>query len=180
MHPEHRLPEIETTFHRVAQAATVYSEFLPCPSCGHQIPLAVEGLAWQVSSPRDIADRLLATLGRLDREELWVLTLNSKNRVLDASPVYKGNVSAALVRIGELFAEPIRRHAAGMVIVHNHPSGDPTPSPDDLHLTAETIAAGRLLDIDVLDHVILGNGQWISLRERGVTFDRVQRVAAER
>jgi DNA repair protein RadC len=161
----------------VAQAAVSYAEFLPCPECGHGIPLAVEGLTWSVRTPRDVADRLVAKLGRLEREELWVLSLNAKNLVLDASPIYRGNVSAALVRVGELFAEPIRRHAAGMILVHNHPSGDPTPSPDDLHLTAETVAAGRLLDVDVLDHIVLGNGQWVSMRDRGVRFDRVIKAA---
>lgn len=170
-------PNIENSRLRVAQAATSYAEFLPCPACGHAIPLAVEGLTWNIRSPRDVADRLLAKLGRIEKEELWVLTLNTKNCVLDASPVYRGNVSAALVRVGELFAEPVRRHAAGMILVHNHPSGDPSPSPDDLRLTAETIAAGRLLDIDVLDHIVLGNGAWISLRDRGVSFDRPARAS---
>lgn len=123
-------------------------------------------MTWRVRSPRDVADRLLAKLGHLEREELWVLTLK------DASPVYVGNVGTALVRVGELFAEPVRRHAAGMILVHNHPSGDPAPSPDDLHLTAETVAAGKLLDIAVLDHIVLGNGSYVSLRDRGVQFNR--------
>jgi DNA repair protein RadC len=86
--------------------------------------------------------------------------------------VYVGNVSASLVRIGELFRDAVRLDASGVVLVHNHPSGDPTPSPDDLHLTAEAIAAGRLLDVDVLDHVVFGHDTWVSLRDRGVTFDR--------
>ncbi len=158
----------------VRSPQTVYREFLPCPSCGHNIPLAVEGLTWAVRSPRDVADRLLARLSPLDREELWVLTLNTKNCVMDASQVYKGNVSSSQVRVGELFAEAVRRHASGVILVHNHPSGDPTPSPDDLNLTAETLAAGRLLDVQVLDHIVIGNGQYVSLRDRGVVFDRAQ------
>ena len=92
--------------------------------------------------------------------------------MIPSTVVYQGNVSAALVRIGELFRDAVRRHAAGIIIVHNHPSGDPTPSPDDLHLTAEAVAAGRLLDVPVLDHVILGHGAFVSLRDRGITFDR--------
>jgi DNA repair protein RadC len=71
----------------------------------------------------------------------------------------------------------VRRQAAGLILVHNHPSGDPSPSPDDLHLTAEAVAAGRLLDLPVLDHVILGHGTFVSLRDRGIPFDR-GRVAA--
>ena len=68
---------------------------------------------------------------------------------------------------------PCALHAARLILVHNHPSGDPTPTPDDLHLTAEAVAAGRLLDIAVLDHVVLGHGTYVSLRDRGVAFDRV-------
>jgi hypothetical protein len=94
-------------------------------------------MTWTIRSPRDVASRMVGILGRLEREELHVLSLNAKNAVLDARCVYMGNVSASLVRVGELFTEPIRRLASGIVIVHNHPSGDPTPSADDLHLTAE-------------------------------------------
>jgi DNA repair protein RadC len=138
--------------------------------------------SWTIRSPRDVADRLLVEMGRLEREELRVLSLNAKNVVQRVSHVYMGNVSASLVRVGELFRDAVRLDASGVVLVHNHPSGDPTPSPDDLHLTAEAIAAGRLLDVDVLDHVVIGHDAWISLRDRGVTFDRpgMARAAAER
>jgi DNA repair protein RadC len=127
---------------------------------------------WTIRSPRDVADRLVVDMGRLEREELRVLSLNAKNVVQRVSTVYVGNVSASLVRVGELFRDAIRLDASGIVLCHNHPSGDPTPSPDDLHLTAEAIAAGRLLDVDVLDHIVIGQGAWVSLRDRGVTFDR--------
>ncbi|MGZ6294434.1 MAG: JAB domain-containing protein, partial [Candidatus Limnocylindrales bacterium] len=85
--------------------------------------------------------------------------------------VYRGNVSTALVRIGELFRDAVRQHAAALIVIHNHPSGDPTPSPDDLHLTAEAVAAGRLLDVPVLDHIIVGHDAYVSLRDRGIAFD---------
>jgi DNA repair protein RadC len=127
---------------------------------------------WVIRSPRDVTDRLVVEMGRLEREELRVLSLNAKNVVRRVSTVYVGNVSASLVRVGELFRDAIRLDASGVVLVHNHPSGDPTPSPDDLHLTAEAIAAGRLLDVDVLDHVVIGHDAWVSLRDRGVSFDR--------
>ena len=129
---------------------------------------------WTVRSPRDVADRLMVDMGRLEREELRVVSLNAKNVVQRVSTVYVGNVSASLVRVGELFRDAVRLDASGVVLCHNHPSGDPTPSPDDLHLTAEAIAAGRLLDVDVLDHVVIGHDAWISLRDRGVTFDRAR------
>lgn len=127
---------------------------------------------WTVRAPGDLADRLILQMGRLEQEELRVVLLNAKNVVLRIVTVYVGNVSASLVRIGELFRDAVRANAAGLIIVHNHPSGDPTPSPDDLHLTSEALAAGRLLDIDVLDHLIIGHDAYVSLRDRGVAFDR--------
>jgi DNA repair protein RadC len=125
-----------------------------------------------IRSPRDLADRLVLQMGHLDREELRVVVLNTRNQVLSIRTVYQGNVSTALVRVGELFRDAVRQHAAGTILVHNHPSGDPTPSPDDLHLTAEAVAAGRLLDIAVLDHIVIGHDAFVSLRDRGVSFDR--------
>jgi DNA repair protein RadC len=132
---------------------------------------------WSIRSARDVADRLVLQMGRLEREELRVVLLNTKNIVLRVETVYQGNVSSSLVRVGELFRDAVRLNASGLILVHNHPSGDPTPSPDDLHLTAEALAAGRLLDIAVLDHVVVGHDAWISLRDRGVAFDRPERRA---
>ena len=127
---------------------------------------------WSIRGPHDIADRLILQMGALEREELRVVILDTKNHVLRVSTVYQGNVSASLVRVGELFRDAVRLHAASVILVHNHPSGDPTPSPDDLHLTAEALAAGRLLDIDLLDHLVIGHDAFVSLRDRGVGFDR--------
>jgi len=132
---------------------------------------------WSVRAPRDVADRLMAEMAHLEREELRVLLLNSKNVVVRQATVYQGNVSTALVRVAELFRDAVRSHAAGLIVVHNHPSGDPEPSPDDLHLTAAVIAAGRLLDIPLLDHVIVARGCYVSLRDRGVAFDEPRRPA---
>jgi len=125
---------------------------------------------WQVRSPRDVADRMVLQMGRLEREELRAVLLNTKNAVLRVATVYQGNVSSSLVRVGELFRDAVRMNATSVILVHNHPSGDPTPSPDDLHLTAEALAAGRLLDIELLDHLVIGHDAWVSLRDRGVAF----------
>jgi DNA repair protein RadC len=127
---------------------------------------------WSIRGPRDVADRLILQMGRLEREELRVVLLDTKNHVLRVATVYQGNVSASLVRVGELFRDAVRLNAAGIILVHNHPSGDPTPSPDDLHLTAEALAAGRLLDIALLDHLVIGHDAYVSLRDRGIAFDR--------
>ena len=155
-----------------------------CPHCGGRLELSTVGARWHVRHPGDVADRLLLQLGALEREELHVLLLDVKCGVIAQELVYSGNVSAALVRVGELFTEAVRRNAAGVVLVHCHPSGDPTPSPDDLHLTAEAVAAGRLLDIPVLDHLVIAGSTYVSLRERGVLFgnpgdhERLRRSAA--
>jgi DNA repair protein RadC len=109
-------------------------------------------------------------MGHLPREELRAVLLDTRNGVLAMPTIYRGNVSVALVRMAELFRDAVRFHASRLILVHNHPSGDPAPSPDDLHLTAEAVAAGRLLDIAVLDHLVIGHGTWASLRDRGVAF----------
>jgi DNA repair protein RadC len=127
---------------------------------------------WSVRTPTDVADRFVLQMGRLEREELRVVLLDTRNHVLRVVTVYVGNVSASLVRIGELFRDAVRLSASGLILVHNHPSGDPTPSPDDLHMTAEAVAAGRLMDVAVLDHLVIGGRAWVSLRDRGLVFDR--------
>jgi hypothetical protein len=141
-----------------------------CPHCGGSLQLSTVGSRWQVRGPRDVGDQLILQLGTLEREELHVLVLNARNVVIDQVRVYQGNVSSSIVRIGELFRRAVELHASAIIISHNHPSGDTTPSADDLRLTSEALAAGRLLDIALLDHVIVASGSYVSLRDRGVEF----------
>jgi DNA repair protein RadC len=103
----------------------------------------------------------------LEREELRVLVLNTKNVVLAMSTLYVGNLAGSSVRVGEVYRDAVRRVAAGVVVVHNHPSGDPTPSADDLRVTEEIAQAGRLLDIGLIDHLVIGATRWVSLRAAG-------------
>jgi DNA repair protein RadC len=124
-------------------------------------------LPWVIRSPTDIADRLIAEMGLLEREELRVLLLTTKNAVVAMRTVYVGNLAGSSVRVGELFRDAVRRCAAGIVVVHNHPSGDPSPSGEDLRITGEISAAGALLDIALLDHLVIGHGRWVSLRALG-------------
>ena len=146
-------------------------------------PLSVYAYTWQrtrvaecparIRVPVDTLPVIHAILAGRETEALLVLCLDAKNGVIGAEVVYTGNVSASLVRVGELFRMAVRMNAAGLIVAHNHPSGDPTPSPDDLHLTAQALAAGRLLDIELLDHIVTGEGDtYVSLRDRGVAFDR--------
>jgi DNA repair protein RadC len=122
---------------------------------------------WCIRSPHDVGERLAAAMAGLPREELRVLLLNTKNVVTAASTVYAGNLAGSSVRVGEVFRDAVRRQAAAIVVVHNHPSGDPSPSGDDLRITAELAEAGRLLDIELLDHVVVGGSRWVSLRALG-------------
>src|SRR5204863_7334304 len=109
-------------------------------------------------------------MGQLEREELRVVVLDTKNHVLRVATVYQGNVSSSLVRVGELFRDAVRLNAAGVILVHNHPSGDPTPSPDDPHLTAKAVAPGALLDIHLLIRLVNGYYAYDPFRARGVAF----------
>jgi DNA repair protein RadC len=89
---------------------------------------------------------------------------------MDVVELYRGSVSSAQVRVGEVFREAVRKNASALIAIHNHPSGDPTPSPDDVALTRAIVQAGKLLDVDVLDHLVIGQGRWVSLKERGLGF----------
>ena len=125
----------------------------------------------RIHSPEDVAAILSSEMAALDQEELRVVLLNTKNEVLRISTVYRGSVNAAQVRVAEVFKEAVRQNAPSIVIAHNHPSGDPTPSPDDVAVTRELVAAGRLLDIEVLDHLVIGDGRHTSLRRKGLGFN---------
>lgn len=151
--------------------------FAECPKCGERLHFG-RAVGRQIRTPSDFASIVVDEMSALEREELRVALLNTRNGVIAVETVYVGNVSASLVRIGELFTEAVRRQAAAILICHNHPSGDPTPSPDDLRLTAEALAAGRLLDIAVLDHIVIGGGSFVSLRDRGIEFDQSGRHRA--
>jgi DNA repair protein RadC len=122
---------------------------------------------WTVRSPRDVADRLVLQMGRLEREELRVVVLNTKNVVLRVATAYQGNVSASLVRVGELFRDAVRLTASGVILVHNHPSGDPTPSKEDLEITRRLRQIGEVMGVRVLDHIVVGNGRYVSFVDDG-------------
>ena len=122
---------------------------------------------WLVRTPADAAEPLIDAMGSLEREELRVLLLDTKNVVVADRTVYRGNLAGSSVRVGEVYRDAVRRCAAAIVVAHNHPSGDPSPSGEDLRITAELAEAGRLLDIELLDHLVIGRGRWTSLRAIG-------------
>jgi len=134
---------------------------------GRRVASAWPVPGWRIRAPADLAERLLPAMGHLEREELRSVLLNTKNTVTGMVTVYAGNLAGSSVRVGEVFREAVRRQAAAMVVVHNHPSGDPSPSAEDLRITRELAEAGRLLDIELLDHLVIGHGRWVSLRSLG-------------
>lgn len=128
----------------------------------------------QITNPDDVINLIGVEMGLLDHEQLRVVVLDTKHRVQTIKTIYQGSVNQAQVRIAEVFREPIRINAVAIIIVHNHPSGDPTPSAADIALTAELARAGEMLDIDLLDHLIVGQGRHVSLRRLGLGFPRAK------
>jgi DNA repair protein RadC len=137
---------------------------------GHRLSLESPEERPTVHSPEDAVALVRYDMSALEQEQLRVMMLDTRNRVLDIAEVYQGSLNSSQVRIGELFKSAIRRNAAAVIVIHNHPSGDPTPSPDDVAITRAIVQAGKLLDIDVLDHLVIGAGRHVSLKERGLGF----------
>lgn len=123
-----------------------------------------------INSPADAAALVQYDMSLLEKEHLRVLLLDRRNRVQDIEEVYQGSVNSSQIRVGEIFRAAIKQLASAIIVVHNHPSGDPTPSPDDVAVTRAIVQAGKLLDVDVLDHLVIGQGRWVSLKERGLGF----------
>jgi len=134
--------------------------------------LLVEATAQlQIRSPQDVASILQLEMGLLEQEHLRVVLLNTKNHVLGIRDVYKGSLNTSLIRVGEVFRDAVKENCAAIVVAHNHPSGDPTPSPEDIRVTRELVAAGKLLDIEVLDHLVIGRNKHVSLRQKKLGFE---------
>ena len=125
----------------------------------------------KITSPADAANLLLPDMMFLEQEHLVVVLLNTRSEILATKTVYKGSLNTAVVRIGEVFKDAIRQNAAALIVAHNHPSGDPAPSPEDVRVTKEIVNAGKLLSIDVLDHLVIGHNRYTSLKERNLGFD---------
>jgi DNA repair protein RadC len=123
-----------------------------------------------INSPGDAAALLQYEMQALEQEHLRVMLLDRRNRVLEVVDLYRGSVSSSQIRVGEIFREAVRKNASAIIVAHNHPSGDPTPSPDDVAVTRAILQAGKMLDVDVLDHLVIGQGRWVSLKERGLGF----------
>lgn len=123
-----------------------------------------------IRNAADVGSLMMPRLSYLDREHFVVVLLSTKNQVLGTELISVGSLNASLAHPREIFKPCLRRNAASLILVHNHPSGDPSPSPEDIAMTRRLIEAGRIMGIEVLDHVIIGDGRYISLREAGIEW----------
>ena len=123
-----------------------------------------------VGTPADIARLLLPEMSAFDREHFRVVLLNARNEVVGVEELYAGSVNTALVRPAEVFASAVRRNCMAIAVVHNHPTGDPAPSQEDVEITRRLSEAGKFLDVELVDHIIIGQGRYFSMKEKGLGF----------
>jgi len=172
--PAKRIPNLEISYLATCSDAELANWFTPDQIGRFRASLEISRRAQydlsmpQLRSPQDTANFLMAHYGALQQELFVVLCLDVKNRIRGVHELYKGHVHGTALRTGEVFKEAIRLNSAAIICAHNHPSGDPSPSGDDIHTTKDIAQAGKLLDIDVLDHIVIGSGSWVSMRERGL------------
>ena len=142
-----------------------------CPTC-QQVIRESPAQRGQVRSSADVFSQCEDMHG-LQQEELHVFALDTRNHIIGRTMVYRGKVDSVPVRPAEIFREALKAGASGIIVVHNHPSGDPTPSADDVRVTRDLVAAGKVLDIELLDHLVIGDTQhgFVSLRERKLGFE---------
>ena len=137
---------------------------------GRRMVLAPQEDRLVVRSPTDAAQMLMTEMAHLEQEHFRELLLDTRNRILATVTLYVGSLNASIIRVGEVFREPVRRQCAAIIVAHNHPSGDPSPSPEDVVVTRAIVKAGKLLDIELLDHLVIGRQRFVSLKERGLGF----------
>jgi DNA repair protein RadC len=137
---------------------------------GRRFSIARPGDRPSIQSPEDAAAIVQYEMSMAEQETMRVILLDTRNRLIRNPMIYQGSLNASVVRVAELFREAVRANAAALIVAHNHPSGDPTPSPEDVAMTRTLVEAGRILDIEVLDHLVIGKGRWISLKAQGLGF----------
>jgi DNA repair protein RadC len=123
-----------------------------------------------IHSAADAAALVMYEMAVLEQEELRVILMDTRMRLMAVEGIYRASINQAQVRVAEVFKTAIRRNAVNLIVVHNHPSGDPTPSPDDVAITRALVESGKLLDVTVVDHLIIGQGRFVSMKERGLGF----------
>jgi DNA repair protein RadC len=120
-----------------------------------------------IRSPEDGAEYIMEELRNLNQEHFVVLFLNTKNQIIHRQTIFIGSLNASIVHPREVFREAVKRSAASIIVAHNHPSGDPTPSQEDIHVTKRLAESGRMIGIELLDHLVIGDRKFVSLKEKG-------------
>lgn len=144
------------------------SQILASIELGKRISVAPNGKGDFISCPEDIVNLFMTEMRFLDKECFKAALLNTKNRVLKVVEVSTGSLSSSVVHPRELYKFAIKCSAASIVVVHNHPSGDPSPSKEDIYLTQRLSEAGKILGIELLDHLVIGDGSYVSFKEKGL------------
>lgn len=130
---------------------------------------AKEAPKWiSIHNPREAYEVFAPHLTGLDHEEFWVMCLDTKNHVMSVEKLYQGTLDGAMIRIAEVFRPAIRRNASSIMVAHCHPSGDPTPSAEDISVTRQVMNVGKAMEIALLDHIVIGHGTYVSLKERAL------------
>lgn len=142
-------------------------EIAACVELGRRLAAHTEEARPVIHTPEDAAHLLLPELREAQKEHFKSLLLDTKNRVVKMVTVSVGSLDASIVHPREVFKDAIAASAAGVIVAHNHPSGDPTPSPEDRQVTTRLVEAGKVLGIEVMDHMVIGDGRWVSLKRLG-------------
>ncbi|GKV68782.1 UPF0758 protein YsxA [Sporosarcina sp. NCCP-2716] len=142
-------------------------QIMAAAELGKRIYSVAQDGRYVIKSPEDAAAYLMTDLSKLNQEHFVVLFLNVKNEVLHKQTIFIGSLNSSIVHPREIFREAVKRSAASLVVAHNHPSGNATPSPEDIEVTKRLTEAGELMGIDLLDHIIIGDQRYISLKEKG-------------
>lgn len=121
----------------------------------------------KVRSPKEVADLIMGEMMNLEQEVLKVLLLSTKNIIIGTKDVFKGSLNSSIVHPREIFKQAIKRNSASIIICHNHPSGDPTPSKEDINVTLRIKECGKIIGIELLDHIIIGKNKFVSFKETG-------------
>lgn len=135
---------------------------------GKRLAAATSGARQAIRSPQDAADMLMPELRDCDQEHFKAIFLNTRSEVIRIKTVTLGSLNASIITPIELFKRAISYNSCAVIVAHNHPSGDPTPSQDDINVTKRLVQAGQYVGVEVLDHLIIGDGRWVSLKERGL------------
>lgn len=138
---------------------------------GSRVTMSIMPKYGHITSTKAVGEWLLREMSDLQQEEIVVLFLNTKNEIIKKKTIFMGTVNSAVAHPREIFKEAVKYPTARLIIAHNHPSGDTEPSKADLHFTRRMIACGELMGIEVLDHVIVGQNEYLSLRESSHIFD---------